>query len=172
MGLITDISVNLKGSYSSVLDLVTATAATDTGQRYRTLLQSGVAAGQADKMFSDTRTLGPSATEDLDLAGVLTDAFGAVLTFARIKGLVVAAAAGNTNNVLLGGVANGWATFLSPAATGIITVRPGTFIAMGVGVADATGYAVTAATADLLHVANSAAGTSVSYDIYIIGASA
>ena len=172
MGLITDISVNLKGAYSNVLDLVTASANTDTGQRYRTLLQSGVAAGQADKMFSDTRTLTASSTEDLDLAGVLTDAFGAVITFARIKALIVSAAAANTNNVLLGGVANGWATFLSPAATGIITLRPGATVAMFAGVADATGYAVTAATADLLHVANSAAGTSVTYDIYIIGASA
>jgi len=39
------------------------------------------------------------------------------------------------------------------------------------GAADATTYAVTAGTGDLLKVANSAGGTSVTYDIVIIGSS-
>src|SRR6266581_3323517 len=77
----------------------------------------------------------------------------------------------NINYVLIGGVTNGLASFLTPAATGIITLRPGAFVALGCGQLDATGYVVTAATADLLHVANSGAGTSVTYDVIIIGAS-
>jgi hypothetical protein len=134
-------------------------------------LASGVAAGQADRVFSDRRTLAASATEDLDLAGALVDAFGATVTFARVKGLVIAAAAGNTNNVVLGNAtSNAWATLLG--ATSTVTLRPGAFLALGTGAADAVGYAVTAGTGDLLKVANSGAGSSVTYDVHIIGASA
>ncbi|MFI9824417.1 hypothetical protein ACIHFC_28795 [Streptomyces sp. NPDC052013] len=133
-------------------------------------LASGTGVGKADRVFSDRRTLAASATEDLDLAGVLLDAFGAAITFARVKGIIVAAAAGNTNNVVLGAATtNAWATLLN--ATGTVTLRPGAFLAVGTGQAD-TGYAVTAGTGDLLKVANSGAGTPVTYDIHIIGASA
>jgi hypothetical protein len=43
---------------------------------------------------------------------------------------------------------------------------------IAVGTADATAYAVTATTADLLKVANSSSGTGVTYDIAVIGTSA
>lgn len=137
----------------------------------RVTLRTGTAAGQADKLWYDERTLSASATEDLDLAGVLADTFGTTFTSARVKALVVAAAAGNANNVVVGAASsNAWATLLG--ATGTVTVRPGATVAMCVGVADATGYAVTAGTGDLLKVANSAGGTSVTYQIAVIGASA
>lgn len=132
-------------------------------------LGSGTGAGQADLVFADTRTLAASATEDLDLAGVLTDAFGATLTFARIKGIIVKAASGNTNNIVVGGAAsNAWSTLLG--ATGTATVRPGGYFAAGAS--DATAYAVTAGTGDLLKIANSGSGTPVTYDIFLIGTSA
>ena len=51
-----------------------------------------------------------------------------------------------------------------------LVVRPGGFI--HAFAPDATAYAVTATTADLLTIANSAGGTSVTYDIVIIGTSA
>jgi hypothetical protein len=136
------------------------------------VLSSGVAAGQADRLWAPpTRTLIASANEDLDLAGVLTDAFGATLTIARVKALYIAAAAGNTNNVVVGAAAaNPWAALLS--ATGTVTLRPGAFVLVGTSTVDATGYAVTAGTGDLLRVTNSAGVTSVSYDIAVIGTSA
>ncbi|NUS78467.1 MAG: hypothetical protein HOV70_20025 [Streptomyces sp.] len=165
----TLLAVNGFAELTSALDLGTGKAAQTLSRRMS--LANGTAAGQADRVFSDRRTLAASATEDLDLAGVLLDAFGAAITFARIKGLIIAAATANTNNVVVGAAAtNPWATLLS--ATGTVTLRPGAFLAVGTGQADATGYAVTAATADLLKVANSAAGSSVTYDIHIIGASA
>lgn len=137
----------------------------------RVQLRTGTAAGQADRLFYDERTLGASANEDLDLAGVLTDNFGATFTLLRVKALVVTASASNVNNVVVGAAAsNAWATLLG--ATGTITVRPDTTVAACVGSADGTGYAVTGGTGDLLRIANSGAGTSVTYQIVIIGASA
>lgn len=133
-------------------------------------LASGTGANQADRIWAATRTIAASGTDDLDLAGVLVDAVGTTLGFARIKGLYVAANAANTNNVLVGAAAaNQFATWLS-AATTSLTVRPGG--AFFLFAPDATAYAVTAGTGDILRVANSAGGTSVTYDIVLIGSSA
>jgi hypothetical protein len=135
-------------------------------------LADGTGAGQANRLFVDTRTLGASATEDLDFAGALADAFGTAQVFARVKVLVVQAAVGNTNNVLVSRPAsNGWGTFFS-AASDEVSLRPGATLALVTGSADATGYAVTAATGDLLTVTNSGGTTGVTYSIAIIGCSA
>ena len=134
-------------------------------------LANGTAAGQADRLWSDTRTLAASANEDLDLAGALADAFGAAAVFVKVKGIYVAAASGNTNNVVVGAAAsNAWATLLN--ATGTVTLRPGAGFMAVAGSADATAWGVTAGTGDLLRIANSGAGTSVTYDIVVIGTSA
>lgn len=169
MALTSSLSIAADLALATALDL--SNAAIPTKVRAATQWANGTGAGKADRYFQDRRTLAASGTEDLDLAGVLLDAFGATITFARIKGLYITAAAANTNNVVIGNASsNGWATLLS--ATGTITLRPGASIGMNTGPADATCYSVTASTGDLLHVANSSSGTSVQYDIVIIGASA
>lgn len=166
----TTLVVHANTSQSVALDLATATVPLNYHKSIA--LVDGVGAGQADMVWHDTRTLAASATEDLDLAGVLTDPFGNTLTFARIKALVIVAAAANTNNVLVGGAAsNGFVTWVGDA-TDIVKLRPGAAFALFTGVADATGYAVTAATGDKLTIANSGAITGVTYDIVVIGASA
>jgi hypothetical protein len=138
-----------------------------------TAFTAGVAAGSIDTVFVDTRTIAASGSEDLDLSGALPDPYGLASTaiFAKIRAIMIYAKPANVNNVLVGGVANGLASFLSPAASGILTLRPGASFALACGPADTAGYAVTAATADLLHVANSGAGTGVDYDIAILGTS-
>lgn len=170
MTLNATLAVKVAADLVTALDL--ANPAVSLSRGYSASLITGTGAGKADRIWHDQRTLAASATEDLDLSGALTDALGGSAVFAKIKGIVVAAAAGNVNNVLVGGVTNGLSTFLSPAATGIITLRPGAVFALFAGAADATGYAVTAATADLLHVANSGSGTPVTYDVIVIGTSA
>lgn len=170
MALTSRLSVAVHADETSPKDLTTASAPVDWARQVA--LASGTAAGQADLIFTDQRTLAASATEDLDLAGVLTGALGgSAITFVRIKALVIEAAAGNTNNVVVGAAAtNAWATLLN--ATGTVTLRPGAKLAVFAGVGDATGWAVTAATGDLLKIANSAGSTSVTYDILILGCSA
>ncbi|MBP5930190.1 hypothetical protein F3K39_19180 [Streptomyces sp. LBUM 1479] len=165
----TLLAVSAFAELTQALDLGSGKAAQSLSRKMS--LASGTGAGKADRVFSDRRTLAASATEDLDLAGVLLDAFGQAITFARVKGLIVAATAANTNNVVIGNASsNAWAALLG--ATGTAIIRPGAFIALGTGEADAVGYAVTAGTGDQLKVANSAGGTPVTYDIHIIGASA
>lgn len=170
MGLTSGYSFAASADLTAALDL--ASGSVPLAIRRAVNLTSGTGAGKADRIFHDRRTLAASATEDLDLAGVLADAFGATLTFARVKLLYVAAAVGNTNNVIVGNAtSNGFVSWVGGAAH-TVTVRPGGFLALGAGEADAVGYAVTAGTGDLLKIANSGAGTAVTYDVVLIGASA
>ena len=133
-------------------------------------LANGTGIGQADKIWSDTRTIAPSGTDDIDLAGALTDALGALVTFARVKVMMFYAYSSNVNNLIIGNAAA--TQFLSwvGAATHVVNVRPGGLLLLGAP--DATAYVAGAGTADLLRVTNSAAGTSVTYDVVLIGASA
>lgn len=141
-------------------------------KEYGAFLVNGVAAGQADKIFHDQRTLTAGANEDLDLNGAsLADAFGVALAFVRVKGLIISAAAANPNPITVGGAAsNGFVSWVG-SATDKVSVRPGTTFALIAGAADATGYSVTAATADLLRVTAGAGGNHV-YDVIVFGASA
>lgn len=167
MALSTKLALALTATLTDPLDLSTVTDPLEYTKQLK--LTSGTGADQADMLWHDTRTLAASATENLDLAGVLVNAFGDVQTFARIKAVLVAAAPGNTNNVnVIREGTNGVPLFLALADG--IPVRPG---GLFLWVApDATAVAVTGGTGDLLTITNSGAGTSVTYDVVIIGASA
>lgn len=170
MALVTTLTTQVVADLTTARDLVSAVA--PLSYRHRVSLASGTGAGQADLVFSDTRTVNASSNDDLDLAGGLTDAHGNSLTFAKVKGLVIVASASNTNNIHVGGDATN--TFLTwvVAEPDAVILRPGASLALFAGVADATGYAVTASTGDLLRITNAAGGTSVTYDIVIVGTSA
>lgn len=170
MSLETVMTLQVVANYVSALDLVTSTS--PLNYRKRVELATGTAAGKADKIWSDTRTIAASGTDDLDLAAGLTDAFGASITFVKVKAIIISAAAGNTNNVLVGGDATN--TFLTwvESESDAVVLRPGATFALIAGEADATGYAVTASTGDLLRIRNSAGSTGVDYSIIIIGTSA
>jgi len=133
-------------------------------------LTTGVAANNADKIYTAQITLGPSAGQDIDLAGVLTDPFGVALTFVKLKGVAIRAAVANTNSVNISRPAsNGVPWFL--AASDAIALGPGgLFLFVNPGLAGIA--TVTPATGDLLRVDNSGAGTSVIFDIVVIGTSA
>ena len=165
----TRIAVEVSGILTKALDLAEGSAPFPLTAALALL--NGVGAGQADQVFADTRTLGISASEDLDIAtgGGLLNAFGDAIAMARMKVLIVAAAAGNTNNVEVSRPAtNGvpWAV----AAGDALAIAPGEFKVL-VARGDATGIVVTAATADLIHFLNTGAGTSVTYTVIIIGCS-
>jgi hypothetical protein len=164
--LTTNVLLTVKGHQTSVGDLGTATVEPEL--KSALALTSGVGANQADKIFADTRTIAASTTEDLDVsAGGLLDQLGGTFTIVKLKVFAVCAASTNTNNVVLLGDANS-VPILSTAAT-TITIHPNSCVVL----ADPSlaGYAVTNATGDVIQVANSGAGTSVTYSIVLIGTS-
>lgn len=153
----------------------TVTASLDSGSGAYTLdrdasitLAEGTANGESNLAFRDTRTLTASATETLDLSGTLENGLGQAQVFVEVTAIKVSAAAGNTNNVVVGGGSN---PFIGPFAdtTDKLTLKPGASVLL---VCDGAGWAVTAGTGDLILVANSAGSTSVTYTITIIGRSA
>jgi hypothetical protein len=167
MTLTARVETTITATETKTTDLSVATDVLTYNKRIE--LATGTGANQADLIFHDQRTLIASATEDLDLAGSLTDQFGTTLTLARIKGIVVTAAAANTNNVnVIRPASNGVPIFL--AAGDGMPVKPGGKFEWWAP--DATGIAVTAGTGDLLTFTNSAGTTSVTYDVIIVGASA
>lgn len=127
----------------------------------------GVGADQAQKIFTDLRTIGASGTDDLDLAGGLVDPFGVAITMTKLKAVIIKAAAANVNDVVLGGAAANQVASIFGTVTDKIKVKPNGMIALIAP--DVNGYSIVAGTGDLLRVANGGAGTSVDYTITLIG---
>lgn len=130
-------------------------------------LSDGSGADQISQVFADQRTLTASATEDLDLNGVLVNAIGATVSFTKVRGLMIRAAAANVNDVVVGAAATNAVSTIFGATTHTIKVKPGGVLLLMAP--DVNGYGITAATADLLKIANGGAGTSVVYDIVVLG---
>lgn len=137
-------------------------------------LTSGTGAGQADILWCDQRTVSSASNDDLDLSGVLTDAFGATITAVELVALIVINApqsgSANTTNLTIGGGSNPVVGFLGGTTPTIGPIRPGSFVFLGSS--DAAGFgAITAGTGDILRIANSS-GASATYQIGIIARSA
>ena len=161
-----NVTAGVSGQYTSTRGLGSASFTLD--QSILAQFAPGTGSGKADVAFSDRRTLVASATENLDLVGSLTDPLGSTATFGHVKAIYIVASAANTNNVILGGAASN--AFLGPfgGTTPTASIPPGGFMVFA---QPGAGWTVTASTGDLLKVANSAAGTSVQYDVIIIGTS-
>jgi hypothetical protein len=156
--------VQLDTVFSSVLDLATSYSNLPLDLVYE--LTDGTLANQANNIWSDTRTVGISATDTLDLSGVLANAFGALVSFTKVRAILIAASPSNTVILNAGpAAANG---FLGPwnAAVDRTKIVPGGVLLLYAP--NTAGWAVTPGTADQMVVVNGAGNTST-YSIVIIG---
>lgn len=128
-------------------------------------MSNGTTSGLVSQMWHDQRTLSASASEDLDLAGSLTNAFGVTLTFATIKFVLVVAAAGNTNNVEVTRKATTGIPLFMADGDGI-SLQPGDLFLYH---SPLVGKTITATTDDTLTFTNSAGSTGVTYDVILVG---
>jgi hypothetical protein len=166
MSISATIKASVSGAQSSALDMGTAQFAFSLAAN--SSYSDGTGAGQVDLVFTDQRTLAASATEDLDLAGSLIDALGATITIAKLKFVMIKAASGNTNDVVVSRPASNGVPLFTAAGDSIAVKPGGVFL----WVVPGAGVDVTAGTGDLITVTNSAAGTGVTYDVVLMGASA
>lgn len=169
MSLTSNIKLQIDCEHRKTLDM-----AEIVGDLLKTLvldLATGTGANKADQLFHDVRTLGDGSNEDLDLYGVLADAFGDTLNMGKIKFLLFYNTSTTQTLTLKPAAANG---FLGPfgAAAHTITVKPATAgnLSWVVLIADPNGYQVTTATNDLFNVANEA-GAATDYGVLIIASS-
>ena len=168
MALVSKIVLSINSTLTSALDLTEA-AAPHTIKKTISLA-TGVALDQADLIFSDQRTLGAGANEDLDLAGVLTDPFGIVMTFVKVKMLYVFAAAANGDYIQVGGAAATQFVNWVADPTDKVNVCPGGMLLLATPTLAA--YAVGAGATDFLRITNADGAAAATYDIVIIGTSA
>lgn len=162
--LATTLNLILSHTFTNVLDLASPVESfrLDAGDT----LANGTGSSQADVVWHDTRTLA-ATSENLDLAGSLTNSYGTTVTFAKVKGIFIHNKATTTAfNLTVGAAASAaWATFLGATHTAVIG-PDGILLAWN----PIDGYAVTATTADILKI--NAGSNSVTYDIWIVGTSA
>lgn len=158
-----DVKLSLNATLLSSLDLEAGRS--DLIQTALISLSNGTATGNASQMWSDTRTLTASATENLDLAASLVNVFGTTLTFVKLKFAFFRASTANTNDVQVQrATANGVVLFM--AALDGIALSPGEWFCYA---SPTVGKTITAATGDLFTITNSAGSTSVTYDVVFIG---
>ncbi|WP_315759307.1 hypothetical protein [Bradyrhizobium sp. SZCCHNRI2007] len=130
------------------------------------VLSYGAGYGKADMSFSDDRALSVSTSENLDLYGVLLDAFGQTINAGKIKAILIDNQETSSGTLTVGAAASN--TFNGPfsGATSSIDIKPGdraVFVSR-------TGWPVTSATADILKVACGAQGSAV-YRVTIVASS-
>lgn len=164
MTVTAQVKILASATQTVALDLGAVTFSPSESQSFS--LANGTGANQVNQVFSDQRTLGASSSEELDLSGTLLDALGNSITFTKIKSIVVSSASANGGDIQVGGAAaNGFNSWVG-AVGDLIAIKPGG--AFAIVAPDATGYAVTAGTGDLLKIANTdAAGAT--YNITILG---
>lgn len=164
-GVNAEIELRIKAQQIGTADLGSPRMSLNPIQELLQFTAGTDATNKLDVLFSDTRTLAGSANEDLDLAGALTDAFGASITAAELVLLFVKARSGaNTINVSRP-ASNGVPIFLA-AGDGVPVLQGEFFLFVS-----QKGVAITAGTGDKVNIANSGAGN-VSYDIVVLGRTA
>lgn len=167
--LSTSVSASISWNHTNVLtgslNIVNA-----NGFSYSKSTTSGTgAAGTADLVYTLQTTLAGAATTTIDVAGSVTDAFGATITMARIKFLFVHLTTDTTaTHITLGNATNPVALFSAGTAT--TTIRNGGILLRGG--TGATGIAVAAGSTDELLFTNADASNTATLQIAIVGSSA
>lgn len=174
---IANIGLSITGVAEKALDLSTPKSKLSIAKNLALAFGSG--AGKADQVWHDRRILAGGGSEDLDLSGVLINAFGDTITFANLK---VIAIINRSDEVLPGhAVATDAEVSIAPDATNgfdgpLAGTTPKLIVPAGgvllVTNPTAAGWAVTADTGDLIVITNEDGSDQAIYDILVIGESA
>ncbi len=123
---------------------------------------NGSGANQANQLYQATRTFsGTTDTLQVSSAGSLKDSYGTAVALVRIKAVYVQNT--GTSSITIGGGSSPVTTLLN--STGTVTLPAGGFAVFVTP--DATGWTVTASTADTITVTGTSGQT---YSVGILGA--
>lgn len=134
-------------------------------------IAAGTGENQADVAYSQSGTIGTSATITIDLSA-LTDAFGNAITLDSIKAFKITNKGTDATNILRvgGNVANAFEGWISTGGT--IDINPATANNKGQFGVSAPGTGYTVGTDINLDLENTSGVATMDYEISIIGASA
>lgn len=162
------VRLNVTASLSEESDLTAATV--NVPFNLSASIADGDTANKAERVWADVRSLAIGASEALDLSGSLIDGLGHTIAFNRVIAFVIQAGAANDATITIGGaVANAWEPWAG-ASGDKIKLNHGA-VAMLFD-PSATGFPVTAGTADQLKILNDSATAAATYTIYLIGSEA
>jgi hypothetical protein len=157
--------MSMKVTGEKALDL--STAKDPLSFEVSTAVAFGVTDGKMDELFHDERTLAISTSEDLDIVGTLTNAFGDVVNLLKVDAIMFKNVSVNANLIEIGpAAANGFGIGGPWKAAGDAN-------SLGVGgslmiMAPTAGWAAVAGTADLITVNNTTAAEG-KYQIAVLG---
>ena len=160
--------LNVSSNFSDTAEL--ATPRSNISKQYKRTTANGTGSGQADLRFQDSaRSLAAAATENMDLAGGLTDEYGNTITFATVTGITIK----NLNtvtgdNLTIGGAASNPAALWFGATTHTLTIEANQIFHITTDV----GWTITGGSADVLKILNDDATNAITFDIIIEGRSA
>lgn len=126
------------------------------------------AAGTADLVYSTSVTIAASGNTTITFTA-LSSLLGVSMSFARIKCMLIENSTNKTaSSIAIGNGANPWINWIAPS-TGTINVRNGGAVLLFC--TDATAYAVTASTGDVLKILNSDGANQAEVHMSFIGSS-
>lgn len=146
----------------------------DIGRAISLLFGNG--AGKADQVWYDRREIAISGDDDLDLSGVLKNAFGESIAFGTIRAILVinqsdvvwgTHTVATTASIKVGGF--GANAFLGPfdANSDFVWLTVGNIFL--ITESSVSGWTVINATEDILRITNSSGSAKALYDIVLIG---
>lgn len=156
------LTIQLSGNFDNPLDNTTPTQPIDYTRMMR--VTNGTSTGQGSNFFEDTRSLASSTSEVLNLNSLASNAYGATISFSRIKTLWMIASSTNSAAITVGGSTTTTFPIFGSSANSI-TLRPGAQFVMNDD--GATAYGSTNGNLQVL----SSAGPSA-YRIFVDGATA
>lgn len=133
-------------------------ASHNIGEEISQIFKDGTGLGQATQVFADD--FSAASTQTYDLAGGVTNALGATLTFTAIKAIVIKN--DGAGAITFGGGSNPVGAFFANSADQNVIPAGGFLVLVD---PTAAGQAVTAGTGDVLTLA----GTNIAGTIYVIG---
>lgn len=125
----------------------------------------GAGLNQINSIWQDTAILPDTTPVQLDVSPTASSGTAGIVTFARVKAVLVWAAVANTTNISVVRHATTGVAVFTVAAAGVVLKPGGMFLWVD---PSATGVAVTGGASDLFTLTNSAA-TPATYSIVIAG---
>lgn len=125
---------------------------------------------EINEIFVDQRTVSlATPTDDLDLAGFLTNVFGDLIAFTTVKAIaIVNLAATSGENLKVGGKSgNGWIAPFGASSSYYDTIYAGS--GLWIRTAPLSGFTVTSGSSDVLRVSHNGSLGDITYTVIILG---
>lgn len=127
----------------------------------------GTGLSQVNKIYEKQHSISASSSLTLDLAGSLTDDFGNTITMTAVKAIIIELkGSSGASSIQVGNATNPISSMWGGATNTMRILKEGILV---LATTNASGYAVTAGSADELKIANNDASNAATVNVVILG---